>query len=257
MSKICKFFQSGHCSKGAACTFLHQVTVVSEKVSEKERVGMAIYNIVYQILKTCCPDEKIQRIQGKITGMLLEMTPEEIDEFLTKPSYQEQRMEDAFAAIENENASIGISLDQFYELVNSGTTDAKLPIAQDAIEEAGELAQTVKEIKSYKKCLGEIITFFKEKRLGEVDVHLSYTKGTAVKVGLIQMQKPEKKNNYTFVVPGDSKEEREFCMNLVANDRFFQNNVRKGLSQYCPQGYFTMKYIETIQAVAIQATRRY
>lgn len=245
MSKICKFFQSGHCSKGAACTFLHQVAVVPEK----ERVGMAIYNIVYTILKTCCPDEKIQRIQGKITGMLLEMTPEEIDEFLTKPSYQQQRMEDAFTAIEQENESI--------ELVNSGATDAKLPIEQAAIEEAGELAQTVKEIKSYKKCLGEIITFFKEKRLGEVDVHLSYTKGTAVKVGLIQMQKPEKKNNYTFVVPGDSKEEREFCMNLVANDRFFQNNVRKGLSQYCPQGYFTMKYIDAIQAVAIQATRRY
>lgn len=253
MSKICKFFQSGYCSKGASCTFLHQTTVVPQK----EQDGTAIYNIVNTILKSCCPHEKIQKITGKITGMLLEMDSDEINEFLTKPSYQQQRMEDAFTAIEQENESIGVSLNEFYELVRNGATDAKLPFADDAVEEIGELAQTVKEIKSYKKCLDEIITFFKEKRLDEVDVHLSYTKGSVIKVGLIQLQKPEKKNNYTFVVPGDSKEEREFCMYLAANDPFFQNNVRKGLSQICPKGYFTMKYIDAIQAVAIQATRRY
>jgi hypothetical protein len=227
MSKVCKFYKEDGCKKGDACTFLH---VSDNEVRDKEVFdnGMAVYNAVYAILKTCCPDEKIQGIQGKITGMLLEMTPEEISDFLKNPSCQQQRLEEAFTAIEEETE-----------------------------EDVGELSQTVKEIKLFKKCLGETVTFFKEKRLDEVNVHLSYTRGAAIKVGLIQMQKPEKKNNYTFVVPGDSKEEREFYMNLAANDRFFQNNVRKGLSQYCPEGYFTMKYIDAIQAVAIQATRRY
>jgi hypothetical protein len=234
---LCKFYNTKYgCNKGDSCTFRHVsessdneapvdkgVSVSDKGVSDKERLGLQIYNTVYGMLKACCPFERIHRIQAKVTGMLLEMTPEEICVFLGSASCQQERLNEAFAAME---------------------------------EDGGEFSEMVKEIKLYKKFLIEIVAFFAEKRLEEVNVHLSYTKET-VKVGLIQMQKPEKKNNYVFVVPGDSKEEREYCMNLAANDRFFQTNIRKGLSEHCHNGYFTMKYIDVLEAVSIQAIQRY
>ena len=251
---LCKFYNTKYgCNKGDSCTFRHvsesSDNEVSDKgvsdkgvsdkgvsdkgvsdkgvsdkgVSDKQRIGLQIYNTVHAILKTCCPFEKIHQIQAKITGMLMEMTPKEIDTFLGSESCQQERMSEAFTVIE---------------------------------EDGGELSETVKEINFYKKFVDEIVSFFKEKRLEEVNVHLTYTKET-VKVGVIQMQKSEKKNNYVFVVPGESKEEREFYMNLAANDRSFQTNIRKGLSQYCHNGYFTMKYIDALEAVSIQAIQRY
>ena len=248
MSVLCRYFSSTNgCAKGKDCTFLHGTSssgtsssgTSSGTSSEHPTIGHKICSIVHKWLKNnYCPSNKIERFSRKITGMLLQMTEDEIKQFTDSYHYQNQRMNDALEAFR----------EAFREASRGVPREDKLDLSFEY--------SVLDEMALSKKFLDHIISFLREThRFTDIDTHLRYTTGLSFfNVSFLSLSKI---NDIvpTCVIPAGTKEERDFLMSLAFTDEFFQVNLRKALSTIYKDGYFTVKYIESIKSLLIQVKK--
>jgi hypothetical protein len=224
--KNCHFFNTKTgCNNGDKCKFRHEKNQTGNEVENEveNEVGNEVYLVVEHELKKYCPANRISIICQKITGMLLEMTSEEISQFIENESSRSEKMTEAFEAIKQEQ-EVDVTLQK----------------------------EIVSEIEKFKFLLSHVSSFFDNGRLEEVNAELAYTKIPFVKVGCIKFR-TEKKNKYTCTFP--NTEDTDFYMKLLS-DISFQTNLRKELSNKCPRGYFTVKFLEEYDTLSIQAKHR-